>query len=168
MTRVVIKRALIGQSSIVRSQRRYRRVQEPWSCASERSYKEGIVCSQIITVIQRAPITTASTLLLPNSIFQQPIFRSTSTLHHQQWPAADATTASACAPRKQPARAASSLLFSAVCLSSSTRILRVITAVSRAAHVIIANSHLADCAKAAEENKMPTNTCACGKRAEGM
>lgn len=43
----VINRALIGQWTIIRSQRCYRRVQEPSSFGSERSYKEAIVrCSQ--------------------------------------------------------------------------------------------------------------------------
>ena len=32
----------------------------------------------------------------------------------------------------------------------------------------LANMRRTDCAKAADENKMPANTCACGKRAEGM
>ena len=40
----VISRSLIGQLLVIRSQRWYRRVQEPWSCASGRSYKEGIIC----------------------------------------------------------------------------------------------------------------------------
>lgn len=76
----------------------------------------------------------------------------------------DATTApSAYAQRRLPAPAESSLLFNVVRL-----VLEMAGVACFSAQDIHILTRSPDCSKAANENKIPDSTCACGKRAEGM